>query len=299
MVTVPARLAAATVAREGPAGQRWITQLPALVDRLLDDWQLDLDGLVRHGYVALVVPVRRRDGTPAVVKVSWVDEETRYEGAALQWWAGHGVVTVLAADPARGALLLERLDPDRSLEQVPEAAALTAAAAVLRLLHSAPAPTGFPSVADLARRWASDLPRRWQDLGRPGSADVVPAVVDTCTGLSADPGPPYLVHGDFHYADVLTGPRGWAAIDPKPLVGDPEFDLPPLLRNRWADITRTGDPKRAVRRRLAVLTDIAGLDGDRARRWARVRALDDALWGLEHDDPVFTAIAWTITEALH
>jgi len=126
----------------------------------------------------------------------------------------------------------------------------------------------------------------------------VAAAVDTCRHLLADPGRVRLVHGDLHYANVLTGPRGWVAIDPKPLVGDPEFDLLPLLRNRWTDITATGDPARAVRQRLAVLVDAANLDGDRARRWARVRAVDDALWGLEHHDPVFAATAWAITEAL-
>jgi len=299
VVIVPAPFAAATAAREGPAGQRWITQLPTLVDCLLEDWDIGLDGPVRHGYVALVIPVRRRDRSPAVLKVSWVDEETRQEGPALTWWAGHGAVALLDADPTRGALLLERLHPDRSLEQIPEGDALKVAGSVLRRLHTAAAPTaGFSSTADLARRWSTDLPQRWRQLGRPGHRDVVAAAVDTCRDLPANPGRPHLVHGDFHYANVLTGPRGWLAIDPKPMVGDPEFDLLPLLRNRWADITSTGDPRRAVRRRLAALVAAAGQDGERARRWAGLRALNDALWGLEHRDPVFTATAWTITQAL-
>jgi len=299
VLTVPAPFAAATAAREGPAGRRWITDLPALVDRLLVDWRLELDGPVRHGYVALVVPVRRGDWSPAMLKVSWVDEQTRWEGPALAWWAGCGAVTLLDADPPRGALLLERLTPDRSLEQLTEADALTGAASVLRRLHTAAAPAaGFPATADLAHRWTTELPRRWRDRGCPGNRAVVAAAVDTCRELCADPGRLRLVHGDFHYANVLTGRRGWVAIDPKPLIGDPEFDLLPLLRNRWADITATGAPGRAVRRRLAVLLDATGLDGEQARQWARVRAVDDALWGLEHHDPGFTATAWAITEAL-
>lgn len=291
--------AAATAAREGSAGQRWIAELPALVDRLLKDWHLDLEGSVRHGYVALVVPVRRRDRSPAVLKVSWVDEETRHEGPALAWWAGRGAVALLDEDPPRGALLLERLDPDRSLEQLTEADALTAAGSVLRSLHAAAAPTGgFPVTADLAHRWTTELPQRWRDLGCPGRSDVIAAAVATCRDLAADPGQPRLVHGDLHYANILTGPRGWTAIDPKPLLGDPEFDLLPLLRNRWADVIAIGHPAPVVRWRLAVLVDAAGFDSDRARRWARVRAVHDALWGLEHHDPVFAAIARAITDAL-
>ncbi len=300
MLTVPAAFAAATIAREGHPGEQWISRLPSLIDRLLGEWRLDLDGPLRHGYVALVVPVRRRGGPPAALKVGWIDEQTRYEGLALQWWAGQGAVAALDADPARGALLLERLDPARSLEHLEEAEALTAAGTVLRRLHAATAPAaGFPAVADLARRWATDLPRRWRDLGCPGNPDVVAAAVAVARDLVVNPGPERLVHGDFHYANVLAGRRGWAAIDPKPLIGDPEFDLLPLLRNRWANVLSTGAPEAAVRRRLAVLTDIAGLHGERAARWARLRTLDDALWGLEHGDPVFTAIAWTIASALH
>lgn len=256
-MTVPAPFASATAAREGAAGRRWITQLPTLVDRLLEDWDIGLDGPVRHGYVALVIPVRRRDRSSAVLKVSWVDEGTRQEGAALTWWAGHGAVALLDADPTRGALLLEGLDPDRSLEQIPEEDALTVAGSILRRLHSAAAPpTGFSSTADLAHRWSTDLPQRWRQLGRPGHRDVVAAAIDTCRDLAADPGRPHLLHGDFHYANVLTGPRGWMAIDPKPKRAKPKPPRPSSARPAAAtgevtvsvQATGHGDPVTSTRR---------------------------------------------------
>jgi streptomycin 6-kinase len=39
-----------------------------------------------------------------------------------------------------------------------------------------------------------------------------------------------LLHGDFNPGNVLAGRTGtWVAIDPKPMIGDPAYDLWPLL----------------------------------------------------------------------
>jgi hypothetical protein len=41
-----------------------------------------------------------------------------------------------------------------------------------------------------------------------------------------------LLHQDFHGANVLLSDRGWLAIDAKPLVGEREFDVASLVRDR-------------------------------------------------------------------
>src|SRR5437660_1452079 len=59
-----------------------------------------------------------------------------------------------------------------------------------------------------------------------------------------------LLHWDLHFENVLAAEREpWLAIDPKPLVGDPGFDVLPALGNRWEEAVATGDPARAIRRR--------------------------------------------------
>ncbi len=310
MLVVPERFAAVTRAREGASGARWVSALPALVEQLLTRWALEVDGEVLHGYVALVVPVRRADGQAAMLKVSWVDEETRGEARALARWGGAAAVTLLESAPADGALLLERLDAHRSLQQVDEDDAVRLAATLLLQLHVPPL-VGVVSAADIARRWQADLPRQWRILGRPGRRDLVEHAVAVCAELASGPGTVRLLHGDYHYGNVLarlTDPadasatraqRPWAAIDPKPLVGDGEYDLIPLLRNRWAELAATGDAARACRRRLHALADHTELDRERAERWCLVRAVDDALWGHENKASGFAAIAWQIAEALH
>jgi streptomycin 6-kinase len=104
------------------------------------------------------------------------------------------------------------------------------------------------------------------------------------------------VHGDLHPGNVLASTRGArVAVDPKGLVAEPAFDVLPSLRNRWDDLTRTGATRRALERRLAIVTEAATIDRDRARRWAQARAVEDLLWRREHDDgtppEVTTALA--------
>lgn len=50
----------------------------------MDLWELRLDGAPMHGVASLVLPVQRRDGTPAVLKLQLLDEESASEPVAPQ-----------------------------------------------------------------------------------------------------------------------------------------------------------------------------------------------------------------------
>src|SRR5690606_10428198 len=81
-----------------------------------------------------------------------------------------------------------------------------------------------------------------------------------------------LLHWDLHYDNVLAGEREpWLAIDPKPLAGDPGFDLLPALDNRWDDVVAGGDVRRAVLRRFDLLVEALGLDPARSAGCCRTR----------------------------
>src|SRR6266508_1566863 len=80
-VAVPPGLATSQVRYRGEAGRAWIAGLPDFAAGYLDRWRLRLDGPPRHGVVALVLPVRMADGTPAVLKLQPVDEEHVGEAA--------------------------------------------------------------------------------------------------------------------------------------------------------------------------------------------------------------------------
>jgi streptomycin 6-kinase len=113
---------------------------------------------------------------------------------------------------------------------------------------------------------------------------MVEQAVSLARDLASDPDSTgTLVHGDLHYANVLLSEAGdWLAIDPKPLSGDPHYEVAPMLWNRFGELA--GDVRGGVRRRFHTLVDGAGLDEDRARDWVVVRMLLAALDALTDRD---------------
>ena len=46
-----------------------------------------------------------------------------------------------------------------------------------------------------------------------------------------------MIHGDLHYFNVLAADREpWLVIDPKPMAGDPHYEVAPMLWNRWEEV---------------------------------------------------------------
>ncbi|MDT0264794.1 aminoglycoside phosphotransferase family protein [Streptomyces sp. DSM 44915] len=279
----------------GAAGRGWVAGLPALAERCLERWALTPDGPVANGAVALVLPVRRADGTAAVLKLQPVDEETRGEPLALRAWDGAGAVRLLEHDPGSGSMLLERLDAGRSLGSVPNVTqALRLLSERLAQLTAVPAPAGLPRLADIA----ADLLRR-VPAAVAAADQATGRLLTRCAGALADVLPDgagdRLLHWDLHYDNVLAplpdGEQraGWLAIDPKPLAGDPAFELLPALHNRWDEAVAGGDVDRAVLRRFDLMTEVLGLDRPRAAAWTQARVLQNLLWESESDAPTTAA----------
>lgn len=250
----------------GPARERWLAGLPRLRDALLAEWRLASDGPARPGSAALVLPVRTRDGVAATLKVSWPEEEGEHEHLALQHWGGEGAVRLLRADPRRRALLLERLS-ERDLGEQWDLEACEIVAGLLGRLHI----TAPPQV----RRLTTHLERRTAGLAAlPRDAALPHRLVEQARSLgrdlAAEPGEERLLHTDLHYGTVLAADREpWLAVAPRPMAGDPHFELAPMLWHRYDELA--GDVRGGLRRRFHTLVDAAGMDEDRARDWVVVR----------------------------
>ncbi|QYC45920.1 Aminoglycoside/hydroxyurea antibiotic resistance kinase [Nonomuraea coxensis DSM 45129] len=221
----------------------------------------------------------------------------------LAAWDGDGVVRLLAADPATGTLLLERLHAGRSLSALPDdLAALEILTALLARLVSRPAPPGLRRLADIAQDLLDDVDQAHTALPRERDRRLLRDCAGALAEVVAEPGD-RLLHWDLHYDNVLAADREpWLAIDPKPLAGDPGFDLLPALRNRWDDLVATGDVGRAVLRRFDLMAAGLGLDPARAARWTLGRVLQNALWdveaGADHLDETHVTLAAAIQHRL-
>ncbi|MER6688717.1 aminoglycoside phosphotransferase family protein [Streptomyces minutiscleroticus] len=248
----------------------------------LERWGLRREGPPMRGRASVVLPVVRRDGTPAALKLQVRDEETEGEGLALRTWDGDGAVRLLDEDPGSGTLLLERLDGARSLAAVPDVVDATALlGGLLARLCAVPAPDGLRRLGGMAARMLEErLPAA---LAVTGPETVTGRLLRDCAAavreVAGEPGD-RLLHWDLHFENVLAGEREpWLVIDPKPLAGDPCFDLLPALWNRFAE--------GRLRHRFDLLTEALGADRERARAWTLGRVLQSSLWRVEEgEEPV-------------
>jgi streptomycin 6-kinase len=279
-ITVPARLAELHATSRGSAGREWIRRLPELASSYLQRWRLTCDGPVWHGIAALALPVHLADGTAAVLKLQNYDPEHYGEAAALQAWAGGGSVRLLDADitAEREVLLLERLHADRPLSTVEDDdTAVAVIGGLLARLHAVPPPPEIRTLSLVVAGMLDSLPSLVPKLTSAEEGDFVRRLGAHTAEVAADPGD-RLLHWDLHYDNVLAGDREpWLAIDPKPLQGDPGFDLLPALDNRVSPAT-LGE---TTLRRFDQLVELLGLDRHRAAAWSLARVLQNCLWEIE------------------
>lgn len=270
----------------GPLWADWLDRLPGLAGDVAEEWALTFEGPLWHGFCSLVAPVTTADGQQAVLKIGLPDDESEHEHIALQRWHGRGAVRLLRADPARRAMLLERLQrTDLSDHWDEEACAIVAG--LYPRLH-VPVMPQLRDQASYVAGWAAALERDARDV--PVPRRLVEQALSLARDLCAEPATA-VIHADLHYGNVLLAERDgestWVAIDPKPTNGDPHYELEPMLRNRFEEYAAPsafGSVRDGIRRRFHALVDAAGLDEHRARDWVVVRSVIDAHWS--HEDAV-------------
>lgn len=268
-------------------GRDWVQALPDLVDAAFSSFGLQRDDSVSgswHGHGALVVPVLAAGNTPAVLKLPFPHPEAAAEAPALQLWAGRGAVRLLDRDAAGTALLLERLNPESSLLQVPLESAVQIWGGIVRELGIGAAEdpewAAIPSAAERAEQLSDELPADWEALGQPFERWLLEealAVCQTRGAVGRRSSRDVLVHADLHYGNILARPGGgYAAIDPQAVSGEAEYAVAPMLWNRLQDLD-PGAPERALRRRLRDLCAAGGLDEGAAAEWSILREVANAV----------------------
>jgi streptomycin 6-kinase len=281
MLHIHPRLAENQVRYHGDAGRVWLEKLPSLAKEITRRWQLKLEPSFTTGMVDYVTPVVRADGSPAVLKLCFVYNEFVSGVAALRAYDGRGAVRLLEVDVEAGALLLERLDPGEDLTTLhDEAAEMRTAAEVMRELWKAPSTDSTLLRLDdwVARgNLPTSLPSHKRDQ------PWIDAALRRVAELLQDQHDEVLLHGDLHFENVLSSARGWLAIDPKGIVGDPAWELAPLLINKLT--AADGDWRKTVRRRIDQLIDELALEPYRAYAFSAVRALQSRFWSLRDDSP--------------
>jgi streptomycin 6-kinase len=207
-----------------------LTNPPAFPRR----WKIGGADLIAETFSSRIWKVFRADGSPAVVKAlkPFDDVADELRGAHfLAWRQGCGAVRLFGRD---GRRMLIEYAGERHLADILDSqgdpAATGIAAEVIARLHSVserPAPT---ALQPLRERFAALFTKAGadRDAGRQSRYVEAAELADRLLGDQRDVRP---LHGDLHHDNMLLSPRGWLAIDPKGVLGDPAFDAANMFYN--------------------------------------------------------------------
>jgi len=270
----------------GDDGARMLERLPGTLAACAARWSLEVGPRFPDLSINYVAEARLPDGREAVLKVCVPNPEFTTEMEALRLYDGRGAVRLITADPALGALLLERPRPGTPLWEAGDEEAVEAALAVMRRLWR-PAPQGhpFPTVA----RWASGLAKRhalFPDGGCPLPRDLVEVAERLFASLLASEKDPVVLHGDLHHGNILRSERdAYLAIDPKGVAGEPAFEVTAFMLNPDLEEKPEAEVASLLARRLDRFSEALGCDRERLRSWSIARAVLSAWWSVEdHSD---------------
>jgi streptomycin 6-kinase len=191
-------------------------------------------------------------------------------------------------------MLLERLVPGIMLsEETDEMIVLENYIKVWKAIRR-PVPNGgsTPTITD----WFEGL-KRYRETGDVQismehvllAEEFFQFVIETSEG-------PELLHGDLHHENILFSEhKGWMAIDPKGVAGDPYFDVVSFLVNQ---LDSKPDPKSILKLRVDTISEQIGLDRERLLKAAIALGTLYACWGIEDNDPdwekTYQCVKWFI-----
>lgn len=277
-------------------GQRWLDSFPNLLDNASRRWRLtDIQPVsnLSYNFVAFAKQSPSPSGRGArgegevVVKLGIPNRELASEIAALRLYDGRGACRLLDADAEKGMFLLELLLPGRMLSTLEDDEVATRIAAEVMHQVWRPVPENRGDFIQL-KDWFNGFKRLRQRFNG-GTGPMPEKLVETAESLSqellAENKDEALLHGDFHHFNVLESERGWLAIDPKGVVGPRGYEVGPLLINPNDRFLNGSNPQVQTKKRIAILSEILGMERERIRSWGLCHAVLSAWWSIEDNDP--------------
>jgi streptomycin 6-kinase len=214
-----------------------------------DRWGVIESQLIVETFSSRIWKVTRCHGSAAVVKdlKPFDDVEDELRGVHyLAWRDGKGAVKLLDLDGQ--CLLLEYAGSTRLVDYLGEhgdrAATEIAAASMLQLFS--PSERSIPSDLQPLRERFASLFRKAEADRREGMATLYVEAASIAERLLTNPVDVRPLHGDLHHENILHGPRGWLAIDPKGVLGDPGFDTANWFYNPLGRLDLCLNPERIV-----------------------------------------------------
>lgn len=264
----------------------WLDNLSLTISSCEKLWEIEVKPSFPELSYNFVAPVLGKDGEKSVLKLCPPeDHEFKTEVEALKLFGANGAVRLLNFDFALGAMLLEWLNPGEMLNSVDDDIKSTdiAIGVMRKLWCPAPAKHDFPTVSI----WGEGFARLKQEFDH-GTGPFPQDMVEKAEKIFSQFGNESancLLHGDMHQGNILSSQRDrWLTIDPKGLVGPPEYDAATFLRSPLARIIQMENPLPFLQRRLDQMSQALCMDAKLLASWSFAQSVLSAWWSYEDNE---------------
>lgn len=270
-----------------------MNQSPAetALSRAMIRWSLTKSALVAEtprSWIFRVEQNGRNFAALKILKAIAADEEGR--GARLlQWYEGDGAATVF--DIHGDTIFMEWVDgvtlgePARAGRDEETTIAFAGVVAGLHRPRKEPL-DGLQPLRDRFQQLFDTDVRAWPHTAR----DLYARSAGIALKLFDKPSAIIPLHGDLHHDNIISSDRGWLAIDPKGILGDPAYDLANFFMNPERAGARIAEP-RNIASRLDILTQRLNYPRKRVLGWAAAHAALSACWDLGAEQPIVNQLA--------
>lgn len=261
------------------------------LNRAMIRWSLSKAVLQAETATSWLYKVEQLAHSPAALKILKPDagQDERRGGALLAWYAGEGAATVF--DTHEEAVFMEWVDGpplSKPARNGRDDESTIAAAQVVSSLHKRrpDPPEGLVPLRERMTPLFTAQARSWPHTAR----DLFARSVGIGLALFDKPQAQIPLHGDLHHDNILSSDRGWLAIDPKGVLGDPAYDLANFFRNPEHAVELAANAAR-VNRMADIFAERLGYQRRRILGWAAAHCALSACWDIEDDKPITVQLA--------
>lgn len=270
----------------GARGREWLNNLPSIVRALSGYWGLtDLKPVENMSFNYVVKATYR--SKDVVLKISCDRELIRDEKETLEYFNGCGSIALLDYNEEFNALLLQQALPGITLKSHYP----TKADFVIETYASTVSNLHRPLVHKPFDRHISDWLKALDNI----SSNQIPSkllkrAITLRDKLLATLTREIILHGDLHQENVLEDRDKWLTIDPKGIIGEPEFEVAAFDFIHPTELETKLLIRQLFEERVQHISRHLNLDPQRVQEWVFVRIVLSAAWSIEDQGDPSSAI---------
>lgn len=246
----------------GEAGRKWIEELPNIIIKCIDKWDLEVVKEVKNLSYNYVLICNSKEYGEVLLKISPSEGEYNQEFRATSLINSPLVRRCYEYDKTFNALLLELINPGETLHSVESLEKKVMVCT--SFIKSLPRKTDNLSILPIYKESLNKAINYVleNNLGGDELRSYAEKSLEFYSQLECEYESNYICHGDFHHENILSDQkRGWVVIDPKGFIGFWFGDIGRFVLNQLWKVP-INEKKRSLERIIQISSKELGIPGE-------------------------------------